>query len=82
MQHRVSIASVLIGKGGSVNGSYADTSFLEGDYEDGGEGIHMNNGQSNPETASQAEFYQGIKVFGGDAPGGVGGDALHGKLHV
>jgi len=62
-----------------VNGSYADTSFIEGDYEDGGEGIHVNNGQSSPETASRAEFYEGIQVLGGDAPSGVGGNALHGE---
>eukprot|EP00571_Detonula_confervacea_P012972 CAMPEP_0172305388 /NCGR_PEP_ID=MMETSP1058-20130122/6691_1 /TAXON_ID=83371 /ORGANISM="Detonula confervacea, Strain CCMP 353" /LENGTH=1217 /DNA_ID=CAMNT_0013016979 /DNA_START=73 /DNA_END=3723 /DNA_ORIENTATION=+ len=74
---RVSIASTFIGKGGFVNGSYADTSFLEGEYEDGGEGIHVNNGQSSPETASYAEFYDDIYVIGGDAPNGVGGNALH-----
>lgn len=63
-----------------MNGSYADTSFLEGDYEDGGEAINLNNGQSSPDTASYAEFYDDIRVIGGDAPGGVGGNALHGKL--
>lgn len=77
--YRVSIASTLIGRGGVVNGSYADTAFIEGDYEDGGEGIHVNNGQSSPETASRAEFYEGIQVLGGDAPSGVGGNALHGE---
>ena len=56
-----------------MNGSYADTSFIEGGCEDGGEAIHVNNGQSSPETASYAEFYDGIYVIGGDAPGGVGG---------
>ena len=79
---RVSIASTFIGRGGYLNGSYADPSFLEGDYEDGGEGIHVNNGQSSSETASRAEFYDGINVIGGDAPVGIGGNALHGKYYV
>lgn len=74
---RISISSRFIGRGGHVNGSYANTSFLEGDYENGGEAIHVNNGQSSPETASYAEFYDGIRVMGGDAPAGVGGNALH-----
>lgn len=39
----------------------------------------MNNGQSSPETASKAEFYDGIYVIGGDAPVGIGGNALHGE---
>ena len=59
-----------------MNGSYADTSFIEGDHEDGGDGIHVINSQSqsSPETASRAEFYDGIYVIGGDAPIGVGGE--------
>ena len=79
-EHRVSIASTFIGNGGYVNGSYADSSFVEGEYEDGGEAIHVNNGQSSPETASKAEFYDGIYVIGGDAPVGIGGNALHGEF--
>ena len=71
--HRVSIASTFIGRSGYVNGSYADSSFIEGEYEDGGEGIHLNNGQSTTDTASYAEFYDGMFVVGGDAPCGVGG---------
>ena len=62
-----------------MNGSFADTAFIEGDNEDGGEGIHVNNGQSSPDTASRAEFYEEIQVLGGDAPSGVGGNALHGE---
>lgn len=51
---RLTIGSSLIARGGYVNGSYADPSYLEGDYEDGGEAIHVNNGQSGPETARYA----------------------------
>lgn len=74
---RISISSRFVGQGGFVNGSYADTSLLEGECVDGGEAIHVNNGQSGTETASYAEFYDGIHVIGGDAPDGVGGNALH-----
>lgn len=74
---RISTASMFIGKGGVVNGSFADISLLEGECIDGGDAIHVNNGQSSPETASHAEFYDGIYVIGGDAPGGVGGNALY-----
>ena len=34
-------------------------------------------GQSSPDTASFGYFYDGISVVGGDAPKGVGGNALH-----
>ena len=57
-----------------MNGSYADTSFSEGDNDNGGEAIHVNNGQYSPETAISTEFYEGIHVIGGDAPCGVGGE--------
>ena len=71
---RISTASTFIGNEGVVNGSYADISLLDGDsIIDGGDAIHVNNGQSSPETASYAEFDAGIYVIGGDAPGGVGG---------
>ena len=53
-----------------MNGSYAE---LDSECTDGGDAIHVNNGQSSPETASYAEFYDGMYVIGGDAPGGVGG---------
>lgn len=56
-----------------INGSYADSSLIEGDYIHGGDAIHVNNGQSLPDTASYAEFYDGILVIGGNAPAGVGG---------
>ena len=59
-----------------MNGSYADDAFLEGEYEHGGEGIHVNNGQASPETASYAEFYDGMFIIGGDAPCGAGGEQL------
>lgn len=71
---RLTIGAKLLGRGGYVNGSYADASFIEGEYEDGGDAIHLNNGQSGPETASKAEFYDGVHVIGGDAPVGVGGE--------
>ncbi|KAL7552072.1 hypothetical protein ACHAWF_015324, partial [Thalassiosira exigua] len=73
---RASIASTVVGKGGYVNGSYADPAFLEGDCENGGDAIHINNGQNGPETASKARFHSGVHVIGGDAPEGLGGDAL------
>ena len=73
---RFSISSKFVGNGGSVLGSYADTSYVEGDYENGGDAIHLNNGQSGPDTGSTGEFRSGINVMGGNAPGGVGGDAL------
>jgi hypothetical protein len=63
-----------------VNGSFADPSYLEGSYENGGEAIQVNNGQSGPETASYSEFYDGVHVIGGGAPNGVGGNALHGTF--
>ncbi|EJK47381.1 hypothetical protein THAOC_33900, partial [Thalassiosira oceanica] len=73
---RFSISSKFVGNGGSVLGSYADTSYVEGDYENGGDAIHLNNGQSGSDTGSTGEFRAGINVMGGNAPGGVGGDAL------
>jgi len=74
---RISISSTFIGNGGYVTGSYADPSLIEGEHVDGGEAIHLNNGQSSPKTASHAEFYDGIQVIGGDAPSGFGGNAFH-----
>ncbi len=71
---RLSDSAKLIAISGYVNGSYA-----EGGYEGGGgEAIQLNNGQSTVETASYAEFYDGINVIGGNAPGpdGIGGNAL------
>mmetsp|Transcript_32000 Transcript_32000/g.67273 ORF Transcript_32000/g.67273 Transcript_32000/m.67273 type:complete len:327 (-) Transcript_32000:292-1272(-) len=69
---RLKIGGVLNGTGGSVTGSLAT-----GDNIDGGEAIEMYNGQYSPKTASYAYFYDGINVIGGDAPNGVGGNALH-----
>ena len=69
---RLSINSRFNGTGGSVNGSFAEGNYEEG----GGDAIHINNGQSSPDTASHAEFYDGITVSGGAAPSGVGGNAL------
>lgn len=69
---RLSIGSIFNGTGGVVTGSFAREDYEEG----GGEAIQLNNGQSSTETASYAEFYDGITVIGGDAPGGIGGDAL------
>mmetsp|Transcript_11177 Transcript_11177/g.21725 ORF Transcript_11177/g.21725 Transcript_11177/m.21725 type:complete len:346 (+) Transcript_11177:137-1174(+) len=70
---RLSINSTFKGIGGVVNGSYAETGYADG----GGEGIHLFNGQSSVATASYAEFYRGFSVHGGDAPDGIGGDALY-----
>lgn len=69
---RLSIGAVFNGTGGSVTGSLAT-----GDNTDGGEAIEMYNGQYSPKTASFGYFYDGINVIGGDAPIGVGGNALH-----
>ena len=71
---RLSIGGVINGTGGTITGSVGT-----GD-DDGGEAIEMFNGQSSPDTASFGYFWEGIEVFGGDAPnGGVGGTALHGE---
>ena len=69
----MSIGGIFNGTGGSVTGSLAttDSNF------NGGEAIEMYNGQSSPDTASVGYFYDGISVVGGDAPNGVGGNALH-----
>lgn len=70
---RLSIGSILNATGGSVTGSLATR-----DDTDGGEAIEIYNGQSSPETASYAHFYDGINVIGGDAQAnGAGGSAIH-----
>jgi len=71
---RLSDSAKLIAVSGFVNGSYAGRGYEGG----GGEAIQLSNGQSTVETASYAEFYDGINVIGGDAPGpdGMGGNAL------
>ena len=66
---RLSVGSSLIASSGIVQGSDCND-----DFDSGGEGIQVNNGQSSPETAGYAEFYEGIKVMGGK--GLIGGDAL------
>ena len=76
---RISTKSTFIGKGGTLMGSYADLSLLEGECIDGGDAIHVLNGQSSPETASRAEFYDDVTVIGGDAPGGIGGTTEEGS---
>ena len=43
----------MVGRGGFVNGSYADTSFSEGDNDNGGEAIRVKNGQYSPDTPSK-----------------------------
>lgn len=70
---RLSINSTFNGTGGEVYGSVAGPEFEDG----GGEAIHVFNGQSSAKTASRAEFYDGILVIGGDAPQGIGGNALY-----
>eukprot|EP00985_Skeletonema_marinoi_P017904 scaffold9914_cov142-Skeletonema_marinoi.AAC.1 len=74
---RLSIGSMFAGTGGAINGSYADPSFLEGEYADGGDGLHINNGQSSDVTGSKGSFFDGVVIVGGDAPIGVGGNALY-----
>lgn len=71
---RLTIGSTFKGTGGYVNGSYATPNYELGE---GGEAIHLLNGQSSADTASYAEFYDGVYVIGGDAPDGIGGNALH-----
>lgn len=66
---RLSVGSSLIASSGLVQGSDCND-----DFDSGGEGIQLNNGQSSPETAGYAEFYEGVKVKGGK--GRIGGDAL------
>jgi len=56
---RLSISSTMVGRGGFVNGSYADTSFSEGDSDNGGEAIHVNNGQVQRLRVAQ----NSMKVF-------------------
>lgn len=74
---RLSIGSILVGTGGAINGSYADPSFLEGEYENGGDGLHINNGQSSELTGSKGSFFNSVAIVGGDSPIGVGGNALY-----
>lgn len=74
---RLSIGSMLVGSGGAINGSYADPALLEGEYENGGDGLHINNGQSSELTGSKGSFYDGVVIVGGNAPIGVGGNALY-----
>lgn len=75
---RLSIGSRFAGAGGTINGSYADPlAFLEGENENGGDGLHINNGQSSDVTGSKGAFYDGVSILGGGAPAGVGGNALY-----
>jgi hypothetical protein len=64
---RLSVGSVLNATGGEVTGS---TGVV------GGSAIQLNNGQSSAATGGYAQFYDGVKISGGDASNGVGGDAL------
>ena len=64
---RLSVGSTLNSTGGTIIGSSG---------KDGGIAIQLNNGQSTSETAGYAEFYEGVKVIGGDATDGNGGDAF------
>ena len=75
---RLSISSTFVGRGGTVAGSRVGFSPPYGidDHTHGGDGIHLNNGQSGPGTGSRGQFYDGATVKGGDSRDGVGGDAL------
>lgn len=64
---RLSVGSSLNATGGTITGSKA---------ANGGEAVQLNNGQSSTDTAGYAEFYDGVKIVGGDAIDGVGGDSL------
>ena len=64
---RLSVGSTLNSTGGTITGSTG---------KGGGVAIQLNNGQSTSETAGYAEFYEGVKVVGGDATDGTGGDAF------
>lgn len=74
---RLSIGSSFTGTGGAVNGSYADSSLLEGEYVNGGDALHINNGQATEQTGSKGAFYGNVTIIGGNAPLGVGGNALY-----
>ena len=67
---RLSVGSIIRGKSGVIKGS--DVS--ENVDDKGGDAVHLNNGQSNALTAGFGEFFDGIKVIGGNGP--TGGDAL------
>eukprot|EP00956_Cyclotella_meneghiniana_P008744 scaffold11945_cov59-Cyclotella_meneghiniana.AAC.5 len=67
---RLSVGSVILAKSGVVKGS--DVS--ENVDDTGGDAIHLNNGQSNKLTAGFGEFFDDIRVIGGN--GRTGGDAL------
>ena len=64
---RLSIGSTINATGGIVTGSNG---------VQGGDAIQLNNGQSSTETAGYGEFYDGVKIVGGNATDGTGGDAL------
>ena len=66
---RLSVGSTINATSGVVHGSNVSDNF-----SGGGDGIQLNNGQSSPETAGYGEFYDGVKVIGGN--GRIGGDAL------
>jgi hypothetical protein len=66
---RLSVGSTINATSGVVKGSNVGD-----DFDEGGEGIHLSNGQSSPQTAGYGEFYDGIRVIGGN--GRIGGSAL------
>jgi hypothetical protein len=66
---RLSVGSIINATSGLVKGSDVGENF-----DEGGEGIHLSNGQSSPQTAGYGEFYDGIRVIGGN--GRIGGSAL------
>lgn len=66
---RLSVGSVINATSGVVQGSH-----VSGNFDAGGTGIHLANGQSSTTTAGYGYFYDGIIVLGGD--GRIGGDAL------
>jgi hypothetical protein len=66
---RLSVGSAINATAGVVRGSNVDENF-----DGGGEGIQLSNGQSSTDTAGYGEFYDGVKIMGGN--GRIGGDAL------
>ena len=66
---RLSVGSTINATSGVVQGSH-----VSGNFDTGGTGIHLANGQSSTDTAGYGYFYDGIIVMGGD--GRIGGDAL------
>lgn len=64
---RLSVGSTLNATGGIITGSNG---------VQGGDAIQLNNGQSSTETSGYGEFYDGVKIVGGNATDGTAGDAL------